>query len=184
MKKAVSGKKIQLARKFSGAELLESTNASGSLAYAISSEKFSGVVLDFSDYKSSDQLIKVQKFLISQFELFNQRSTDDEEVFHYQISLAPGYPIEFLKVLSRTVDLISFKVEQPQQLDYFELLTNNGFNDINKIGIDLEKKNFKDRIELEAYIDMVKNVYKINYITLNGLNDFLEIDTKSIIKKE
>ena len=184
LKKAVSGKKIQLARKFSGDELLESTNASGSLAYAISSEKFSGVVLDFSAYKSPDQLIQVQKFLISQFELFNQRSTDDEEVFHYQISLAPGYPIEFLKVLSKTVDLISFKVDQPQQLDYFELLAKNGFNDINKIGIDLEKKNFKDRIELEAYIGMVNNVYKINYITLNGLNDFLDIDTKSIIKKE
>jgi len=31
---------------------------------------------------------------------------------------------------------------------------------------------------------MVKNVYNINYITLNGLNDFLDIDTKSIIQKE
>ena len=184
LKRAVSGKKIQVARKFSGDELLQSNNPSGLLAYAMSSEKFTGVVLDFADFKSPEQLLKIQSFLIDQFELFNQRSIEDEEIFRYQVILAPGYPIEFLKVLSRTVDLISFKVIQPQQLDYFELLTNNGFNDINKIGIDLEKKNFQDRIELEAYIDMIKNVYKINYITLNGLNDFLDIDTKSIIQKE
>ena len=184
LKRAVSGKKIQIARKFSGDELLQSNNPSGLLAYAISSEKFTGVVLDFADYKSKEQLLKIQGFLIDQFELFNQRSIENEEIFRYQIILAPGYPIEFLKVLSKSVDLINFKVDQPQQLDYFELLTNNGFNDISKIGIDLQKKNFQDRIELEAYIDMVKNVYNINYITLNGLNEFLDIDTKSIIKKE
>jgi len=184
LKRAVSGKKIQVARKFSGDELVQSNNPSGLLAYAISSEKFTGVVLDFADYKSQEQLLKVQSFLIDQFELFNQRPIENEEIFRYQIILAPGYPIEFLKVLSKSVDLISFKVDQPQELDYFELLTNNGFNDINKIGINLQKKNFQDRIELEAYIDMVKNVYNINYITLNGLNDFLDIDTKSIIQKE
>lgn len=184
LKKAISGRKIQLARKFSGAELLQNSNASGLLAYALSAEKFDGIVLDFSDYKSTAQRIEVQNFLIDQFELFNQRSSAEEEIFRYQISLAPGYPIEFLNVLAKTVDLISFKVDQPQQLDYFEVLSDNGFSGMSKIGIDLKKKNFRDRVELEAYIDMVKNVYQINYITLNGLNDFLDIDTKTIIRKE
>lgn len=183
LKKAVSGRKIQLARKFSGAALLKNPNASGSLAYALSAENFDGVVLDFSDYKSIEQRMEVQTFLIDQFELFNERNAADEETFRYQISLAPGYPIEFLSVLAKTVDLISFKVDQPSQLDYFEVLSNNGFSGMSKIGIDLQKKTFKDRVELEAYIDMVKNVYQINYITLNGLNDFLDIDTETIIKR-
>jgi len=184
LKKAVNGRKIQLARKFSGDELLKNTNPSGSLAYALSAEKFDGIVLDFSDYKSTAQRSEVQNFLIDQFELFTDRSSADEEIFRYQIALAPGYPIEFLNVLAKMVDLISFKVEEPQQLDYFEVLSNNGFSGMSKIGIDIKKKNFRDRVELEAYIDMIKNVYEINYITLNGLNEFLDIDTKSIIKKE
>ncbi len=184
LKKAVNGRKIQLSRKFSGAELLRNPNPSGSLAYALSAEKFDGVVLDFGDYQSTAQRMEVQTFLIDQFELFSDRAAADEEIFRYQVMLAPGYPIEFLNVLAKTVDLISFKVEQPQQLDYFEVLSNNGFSGMSKVGIDLKKKNFRDRVELEAYIDMVKNVYEINYITLNGLNDFLDIDTKTIIRKE
>ena len=183
LKKAVNGRKIQLSRKFSGAELLKSSNPSGSLAYALSTEKFDGVVLDFGAYQSTGERMQVQTFLIDQFELFSDRPSGEEGVFRYQINLAPGYPIEFLNVLAKTVDLISFKVEQPQQLDYFEVLSNNGFSGISKVGIDLVKKNFRDRVELEAYIDMVKNVYQINYITLNGLNDFLDIDTKTIISK-
>jgi len=127
--------------------------------------------------------MEAQTFLIDQFELFNERYAADEETFRYQIILAPDYPIEFLNILTKTVDLISFEVAQPQQLDYLEMLRNNGFSGMSKIGIDLKKKNFKDRVELEAYIDMIKNVYQINYITLNGVNDFLEIDTKTIIKR-
>lgn len=183
LKEAVSGRKIQLARQFSGADLLKSSNPSGSLAYVLSAEDFDGVVLDFSNYKSVEQRMEAQTFLIDQFELFNERYAADEETFRYQIILAPDYPIEFLNILTKTVDLISFEVAQPQQLDYLEMLRNNGFSGMSKIGIDLKKKNFKDRVELEAYIDMIKNVYQINYITLNGVNDFLEIDTKTIIKR-
>lgn len=183
LKKAVNGRKIQLARKFTGSELLNNTNPSGTLAYALSAERFDGVVLDFSNYKTTAQRSEVQTFLIDQFELFSDRSSADEETFRYQIALAPGYPIEFLNALARMVDLISFKVEEPQQLDYFEVLSDNGFSGMSKVGIDIEKKNFRDRVELEAYIDMIKNVYEINYITLNGLNEFLDIDTKTIIKK-
>jgi len=184
LKKAVNGRKIQLARKFSGEDLLRNTNPSGSIAYALSAEKFDGVVLDFSNYKSTAQRTEVQSFLIDHFDIFSDHSSEKEEVFRYQIALAPGYPIEFLNVLAKMVDLISFKVEQPQQLDYFEVLSDNGFSGMSKIGIDIKKKNFRDRVELEAYIDMIKNVYEVNYITLNGLNEFLDIDTKTIIKKE
>ena len=184
LKKAINGRKIQLARKFSGADLLKNSNPSGSLAYTLSAENFDGVVLDFSEYKSIDQRMEVQTFLIDQFELFSERNGAEEETFRFQIVLAPGYPIEFLNVLAKTVDLISFKVDQPQRLDYFEVLSDNGFSGMSKTGIDLQKKDFRDRVELEAYIDMIKNVYQINYITLNGLNDFLDIDTKTIIKRE
>lgn len=184
LKKAISGRKIQLARRFSGAALLKTANPSSSIAYALSAEKFSGVVLDFSDYTTTEQRMEVQTFLIDQFELFGERYGADETIFRYQVTLAPGYPIEFLNVLAKTADLITFEVEKPQQLDYFEVLSDNGFSGMSKTGIDLQKKNFKDRVELEAYIDMVKNVYQINFITLNSLNEFLEIDTKTIIKRE
>jgi len=37
---------------------------------------------------------------------------------------------------------------------------------------------------MEAFIDMIHNVYKINNVVINDLNDFIALDTKAFIKPE
>lgn len=185
LKKSLSGKKIQLARKFDGQILLSSQNPSGLLSYALTAEHFDGIVLDFSSFRASEQRIQIQSFLIDQFDLFSQKNNNNQkETIRFHIQLAPGYPIEFLNVLAKTTDLISFTINKPADLEYFETLTHNGFAGMQKVGVDLGKTTFRDRIEMEAYIDMLKNVYQINFVTINGLNQFLEIDTQTILQQE
>jgi len=184
LKSALSGKKIHLARKFDGQTLLASQNPSGLLSYAFTAKHFDGVVLDFSNYQESNQRNQAQRFLIDQFDLFSQPKAKGAETVRFHIQLAPGYPIEFLNVLAKTTDLLTFKINHPKDLAYFENLNQNGFTGMKKVGVDLGQTNFRDRVEMEAYIDMLKNVYQINFVTINGLNEFLKIDTQTILQQE
>lgn len=184
LKQSLVRQKFQLARKFSGQKLLSSTQSDMQVKHALVVENFDGVVLDFSNYNSAGQRLEVQNYLISQFDMFSQENLQNDKTTRFHIILSSGYPIEFLNVLAKTCDMISFKIQNPKDLGYFETLNANGFTGMDKICLDLQKHSFQDRLELEAYIDMLSNVYHIKHITINGLNNFLTIDTKTIMKQE
>ena len=177
---------IQVARNFPNSQLL-STNDEGvsQIVNSLLKDNFDGVVMDFSNQTTPEARNKTREFLIRKFDFFaNRNQAREVNSTPINVKLSKGYPIEFISTLAREIDLLTLKLDGKGDLNYLKELSKRGFTVMEKLCLSIEASSFKDRIELEAFIDMVNSMYKIDHVVINGLSEFITLDTKTLIQPE
>ncbi|MEM9921437.1 MAG: hypothetical protein AAF990_25270 [Bacteroidota bacterium] len=80
--------------------------------------------------------------------------------------------------------MVSIRLETEQALDAFAPLVRQRLIDPMKIHLVVEASRFKDRVELEGFIDEAVNQYKIKNIVIEGLSEFITLDAKALVAPE
>ncbi len=135
-----------------------------------------GVVLDFTNLPKGGKE-RAQNYLAANLDLLYK----DEGAVSVQID--KGYPRELIATLAQATDRISLKLKSQGDLEYLRLVASIPAT-TNKLSVLIEAKKFKDRIELEAYIDMIHEVYNINHVTILGFMDYMSLDNKTLVDME
>ena len=140
---------------------------------ALMANLYNGVILDFTNLPKGGKE-KSQNYLAANLDLMNG---SDGTV---SIQIDKGYPRELLSTLARVADRINLKLKSQGDLDYLRQVASIPATK-NKLSVMIEAKKFKDRIELEAYIEMIHEVYNINHVTILGFLDYMSLDNKTLV---
>jgi hypothetical protein len=132
-----------------------------------------GVWLDFTNLPSGDKE-RSQNYLAANLDLF------DKEKGTIAVQIDKGYPRELIGTLAQAADRITLKLSSQGDLEYLRLVSNIPSTK-NKLSIVIEAKKFKDRIDMEGYIDMIHGVYNINHVTIVGFMDYMSLDNKTLV---
>ncbi|MEM8908020.1 MAG: hypothetical protein AAGD05_09265 [Bacteroidota bacterium] len=177
---------IKVDRRLNNQRLLSTRDEGASeIVNTLLKEDFDGVVLDFSTQNSAAWRTKTRDYLVRKFDFFaNADRRQKAKPTSINVKLSKGYPLEFILTLAKEVDQVTLQLDQEGDLRYLEELTKRGFTEMGKLCLSINASGFKDRIEMEAFIDMVHSVYDINNVVIDGLTDFIALDTKAFIKPE
>jgi hypothetical protein len=132
--------------------------------------------LDFTNLPKGGKE-RAQNYLASNLDLLYK---EDGAV---SVQIDKGYPRELIATLAQATGRISLKLKSQGDLEYLRLVANIPAT-TNKLSVLIEAKKFKDRIELEAYIDMIHGVYNINHVTILGFMDYMSLDNKTLVDME
>jgi hypothetical protein len=135
-----------------------------------------GVWLDFTNLPPGGKE-RSQNYLAANLDLF------DKEKGTVAIQIDKGYPSELIGTLAQAADRITLKLASQGDLEYLRLVSNIASTK-NKLAVVIEAKKFKDRIDLEGYIDMIHEVYNINHVTIVGFMDYMSLDNKTLVDME
>ena len=108
----------------------------------------------------------------------NEKSKGD-----ISIQIGKGLPAEFVSTLLRRTDYLTIKLDKPSELDYLRKVANIS-EEKGTFGISLKANAFKDRMELEAYIDMIHSIYGVEHVIIDDLDDYMSLDTKTMANME
>lgn len=186
LQELLKSSKIRVDRRLKDQRLLNTRDEGTSeIVHSLIKENFDGVVLDFSSQNSPAWRTKIREFLVRKFDFFaNSNQGGTRKPTAINVKLSKGYPLEFILTLAKEVDLVTLQLDQEGDLRYLEAIANRGFAETEKICLSINASRFKDRIEMEAFIDMIHTVYHINNVIIDGLTDFIALDTKAFIKPE
>jgi len=166
---------IVLSTSLSGAQIAGSPEeVSKQVAYLQEVKGYSGVQLDFTNGPDKEA---VQQYLLSNIDLISEQDAN------ISIQISKGFPAEFLSTILRLTDHLTIKMDKPSDLDYLRKIASISSGK-GKIGILLKTNAFKDRMELEAYIDMVNSVYGIDHVLFDDLDQYMSLDTKTLATME
>ncbi len=167
--------KIAIWSSVDGARMLQSADGGARhIVDALMVKDHSGIELDFSGMKNTRQ---AQEYLASNMSLFGKGEGS------ISIKIGKGISRELMATLLRTSDRLTIKMTKPSDLDGLKEITSIPAGK-GKLGISLSAKAFKDRMELEAYIDMANSVYGVDHVLISDLDDYMSLDTKTLARAE
>jgi hypothetical protein len=158
----------------SGSQMWSSPDAGPQqIAKELAINHHDGVWLDFTNLPPGGKE-RSQNYLAANLDLF------DKEKGTVAIQRDKGYPSELLGTLAQSADRITLKLASQGDLEYLRLVSDIPSTK-NKLAVVIEAKKFKDRIDLEGYIDMIHGVYNINHVTIVGFMDYMSLDNKTLV---
>jgi len=167
--------KIAIWSSVDGARMIQSADGGARhIVDALMVKDYNGVELDFSGMKSNKA---AQDYLASNMGLIGKGEGN------VSVKIGKGFSRELMATLLKTTDRLTIKMNKPSDLDGLReiaaLSAGNG-----KLGISLHAKAFKNRMELEAYIDMANSVYGVDHVLIDDLDDYMSLDTKTLARAE
>ncbi len=167
--------KISIWSSVDGARMTQSADGGARhIVDALMVKDHSGIELDFSEMKDTR---KAQEYLASNMSLFGKGEGS------ISVKIGKGFSRELMATLLRTTDRLTIKMNKPSDLDGLREITSVPAGK-GKLGISLSAKAFKDRMELEAYIDMANSVYGVDHVLIDDLDDYMSLDTKTLARAE
>ncbi|HHS95321.1 MAG TPA: hypothetical protein ENJ45_01935 [Phaeodactylibacter sp.] len=136
-------------------------------------DSFDGILLDFSHLPKGEKQ-KVQEYLLANLDLWYRLGDK------ICIQIDKGYSRELIGTLAKAVNKIIIMPESKADIDYLRKVANISSAKSNT-AILIEANKFKDRIELEAYIDMLHEVYNVKHVNIIGFRDFISLDSKTLV---
>ncbi|MFT4665323.1 MAG: hypothetical protein ACI8YQ_000514 [Polaribacter sp.] len=173
----LDGSGIKSYKAIHGTQIWNSAEAGAqNVAKELMLNQHDGVLLDFTNLPKGGKE-RAQNYLASNLDLLYK---EDGAV---SVQIDKGYPRELIATLAQATGRISLKLKSQGDLEYLRLVANIPAT-TNKLSVLIEAKKFKDRIELEAYIDMIHGVYNINHVTILGFMDYMSLDNKTLVDME
>ena len=166
--------KIEIWSAISGARIWDAPDAGEKeISKQMMVGNYEGVLLDFTNLPKGGKE-KAQNFLAANMDLlYKEKGT-------VAIQIDKGYPRELIATLAHAADNITLKMQSQGDLGYLRRISAIPATR-NKLSVLLEAKKFKDRIELEAYIDLIHSVYNINHVTILGFVGYMALDNKTLV---
>jgi len=167
--------KITIWSSVDGARMTQSADGGARhIVDALMVKDHGGIELDFSGMKNKK---RAQEYLASNMSLFGKGEGS------ISVKIGKGFSRELMATLLKTTDRLTIKINKPSDLDGLSEITSIPAGK-GKLGISLSAKAFKDRMELEAYIDMANSVYGVDHVLISDLDDYMSLDTKTLARTE
>jgi len=142
---------------------------------------YSGAVIDLSALPSSAGVVSdesVRRFIELQ-RLSGQESDLKDSFLGLQIDLDRYYPIRFDQV-----EHLQVKFPGMSRIRELETLLSRPDIDPQQLALSIRADEFKDRVELEGFIEQMVKSYRISNILIEGLTDFIDLDKNILVRKE
>ncbi|MEM1321965.1 MAG: hypothetical protein AAGG75_17015 [Bacteroidota bacterium] len=160
-------------------QLLEVSSelAANNVAQYLEMGRYDGAVLDLGDGRAIGTAARIDRFVRLQRLVKQQRSSKAG------IGLKIRADFPYLGLLA-PVDQLILRVPEPTNFRLLEAIITNPAIDPQKLTLSVEAGKFKDRMQLELFIEQMVERYKINNIIIEGLSNFIALDTKILVKTE
>lgn len=142
---------------------------------------YNGAIIDWTGIPAGGSGANEQ--MLSQFnqlqEIMNQDENYSSGSFGLQIDLDKYYPFRFDRV-----ENIMIKLSGINQIRELESFLYRPDIDPERVALTVKANQFKDRVDLEDFIDRMVKDHQISGIMIEGLTDFINLDKKILARKE
>ena len=142
---------------------------------------YSGAVIDLSVLPTSGGVVSeesIQRFI--ELQTLSGQQSDLANVFlGLQIDLDRYYPFRFDKV-----EHLQVKFPGKKRIRELESLLSRPDIDPQQLALSIRADEFKDRVELEGFVEQMVKSYRISNILIEGLTDFIDLDKNILVRKE
>ncbi len=142
---------------------------------------YDGILVDMSRVTTPKLVESARRWLVNYGVIENQLRAAG----HSNANIALRLPLDFpYLAMAKNCPLVILRLEKNQQAGMLSSMLKRKILRPEQMAVAFDASRFKDRVELEMFIERMVNKYKIENVTIEGLSDFITLDTKAFIQGE
>ena len=135
---------------------------------------YDGIVLNLANTKTPAQPDQLKEFFANLKNLAKASA---------QVGIQLPLDFPYLGI-AKSCDKVILKLGRNQKVHLLDVVMRNKVIDPKRLFLSVEASRFSDRVDMENFINQITKTYKIENIIIEGLDNFIALDTQVLLKRE
>jgi hypothetical protein len=181
LRKAIRPKGIKVYKSVNFTQLITTADDGVNYFRQLLTSDYDGILVDMSMVNTPQRVESARRWLAN----FNILKNQLQAAGYADAPIALRLPLDFpYLAMAKEASLVILRLEKNQQVGMLSSVLKRKILQPSQTAIAFDASRFKDRVELEMFIERMINQHQIENVTIEGLSDFIALDTRAFIKSE
>lgn len=181
LREAIRPKGIKVYKSIDFLQLMNTADDGVNYFAQLLKTNYDGILVDMSRITTPQRVERARAWLTNYGVIENHLRAAG----HSNANIALRIPLDFPYLsMAKNCPLVILRLEKNQQHSMLGTVLNRNILRPEQLAVAFDASRFKDRVDLEDFIETIISKYRIENVTIEGLSDFITLDTKAFIQNE